>query len=388
MIIKSLLSTDFYKFTMLQVFFREFPDVVAKYKFKCRNKDVNLLPFKEEIEEEIDKLCTLKFTEDELNYLGDIRFFTPSFINYLEDFNLKRRYITVGEKDGEFNITAEGPICQSSMFEIYVLKIVHEVYSRNVNPMSEALMSEGRDRLARKIHKYKAFATENGWSPVVIDFGGRRAFSCDWHEYVVRNLINCGVIKGTSDVYLAKKFGIKPIGTMAHEFITLFQGLVHPMDSQKKAFETWLKTYGSDLGIVLSDSLGDDKFLKDFGSFFANGFTGCRHDSGDPFVWGDKIIKHYESMNIDPLTKTLVFSDGLDFDKVFELEKYFNGKIKISHGVGTNLSNDLGILALQNVFKQVEVNGRPVAKLSNNPSKTMCEDKTYLDYLKSCLNKI
>lgn len=390
MIIKSLLSQDLYKLSMLQVFFREFPEATAKYRFKCRNEDVNLLPFRKEIEEELDQLCDLRFTVDELDYLDTIRFFSPAFVDYLEDFNLKRRYIDVGEKDGKLNIVMEGPITAVSPFEIFVLKIVHEVYTLCMNPPDENILAAGRNRLFQKICDFRCFEAANGFKPTVIDFGGRRAYTTDWHEYVVRNLADAGVIIGTSDVDLARRLNIKPIGTFAHEYVQTFQGLgVCPvMESQSVAFQTWANVYRGDLGIALSDTLGDAKFLVDFDPYFAKLFDGVRHDSGDPTVWGEMMIQHYKAFNIEPTTKTLVFSDGLDFPKMFDLAKHFHGRIKTSFGIGTNLTNDLGVPALQNVIKQVECNGNPTAKLSNNPSKTMCEDESYMAYLRSKLAQL
>jgi nicotinate phosphoribosyltransferase len=387
MIIKSLLSQDLYKLTMLQVFYREFPGATAKYRFKCRNKDVDLLPFRKEIEEEIDALCELRFTNEELAYLESIRFMFQDFINYLEDYTLKRRYINVGEKDGNLDIVMEGPITGVSPFEIFILKIVHEVYTRNVNPPNDNILSEGRIRLVQKIELFERFVDEHGFTPAVIDFGGRRAYTTEWHEYVVKNLAQHGVIIGTSDVDLARRTGIIPIGTFAHEFVQSFQGLgfCPIMKSQVEAFQCWSDTYGGDLGIALSDTLGDAKFLVDFDPYFAKIFDGVRHDSGDPFQWGEMMITHYKAFKIEPTTKTLVFSDGLDFPKMFKLAKHFNGRIKVSFGIGTNLTNDLGVPALQNVIKQVECNGNPTAKLSNNPSKTMCEDESYMNYLRSRL---
>jgi nicotinate phosphoribosyltransferase len=390
MIIKSLLSQDFYKLSMLRVFFREFPDVDAKYRFKCRNEDVDLMPFKQEIEEEINDLCELQFSGEELDYLDTIRFFSPAYVNYLEDYTLKRRYINVGERNKKLDIVMEGPITGVSPFEIFVLKIVHEVYTRNVNPPNETILTEGRKRLVQKIRDFQNFEIAHGFKPTVIDFGGRRAYTTEWHEYVVKNLAAAGVIIGTSDVDLARRLNIKPIGTFAHEYIQTFQGLgICPvMESQKVALQTWANVYRGDLGIALSDTLGDAKFLVDFDPYFAKLFDGVRHDSGDPTQWGNMMITHYKAFNIDPMTKTLVFSDGLDFQKMFELALHFKGKIKTSFGIGTNLTNDLGIPALQNVIKQVECNGNPTAKLSNNPSKTMCEDESFMAYLRSKLAKM
>jgi len=303
---------------------------------------------------------------------------------------LKRRYIQVGEKDNNLDIVMYGPITNVSMFEIFVLKIVQEVYMRNVHPFDETLGGAGKVRLRDKINDFIDFTNNEGFKPVIIDFGGRRAYSTEWHEYVVKNLVNRGVIIGTSDMDLARRFNIKVIGTFAHEYVQSFQGLgICPViESQKIALQTWVDIYRGELGIALSDTLGDKKFLADFDSYFAKLYDGVRHDSGDPFLWGDQIIKHYKSLKIDPMNKTLVFSDGLDFKKMFELALYFDKGIKVSFGIGTNLTNDLGLKPLQNVIKQVECNGNPTAKLSNNPDKTMCEDESYLKYLKKQLDNL
>lgn len=382
------MSQDYYKLTMLNIFFQKFPNVLAKYKFKCRNVGINLLPFKKEIEDEIDCLCDLNFTNDELEYLAVIPYFSECFINYLDDFRLKRHYINVGEKDGNLAIEMEGPLTNVSLFEIFVLKIVHEVYSRNVNPINDNLISEGRNRLVQKIAMFKEFERKNGYTPLIAEFGGRRAYTTEWHEFITKNLADNGVIIGTSDVDLARRFNIKPIGTMAHEFFTLFQAFTHPMNSQKMAIETWLDFYGNDLGILLSDTLGDKKMLLDLSPDIANRSSGLRHDSGDPIVWGEMVLNHYNALGINPKNKVLIFSDGLDFPKMFELAIRFNHRIKTMFGIGTYLSNDLGLEPLQNVCKQISVNGLPVCKLSNNISKSMTEDQDYFNYLKSCLDKI
>jgi nicotinate phosphoribosyltransferase len=231
------------------------------------------------------------------------------------------------------------------------------------------------------------------------DFGTRRRFSQDWQETVVgfmarKDYKTMGIrdqvgFVGTSNVYLAKKFGVKPIGTMAHEYICLFQGTgeVPVAESQKKALQTWVDVYRGDLGIALSDTLGFDKFLRDFDKYFANLYEGVRQDSGNEFEWADRRITHYEKLGIDPKTKHLVFSDGLTFPRAVELLKHVNGRAKVSFGVGTNLTNDVGVKPLQIVMKLVEVNGNPVAKLSDSPGKTMCEDQEYISYLLKAIGK-
>jgi nicotinate phosphoribosyltransferase len=178
------------------------------------------------------------------------------------------------------------------------------------------------------------------------------------------------------------KHGMTPLGTMAHEYLQACQALGPRLrDSQIYGFETWAREYRGDLGIALSDVYGLDAFLNDFDLYFCKLFDGARHDSGDPFHWGERMIAHYEQRRIDPKTKTLVFSDGLTFPVLIELYKRFHERSKIAFGVGTNLTNDLGYVPLQIVMKMVRCNGQPVAKLSDTPAKNMCDDEAYLGYL-------
>jgi len=386
-IITSLLDSDLYKITMQQVMFHQFSGACGEYKFLCRNKDMNLLPFKEEIENELDSLCNITYSEEELEYLSKIRFIKPDFIEFLKLFKLNRNHIKVSDIDGVLDIRARGPLYLVSLFEIYVLAIVHEVYSRKVNS-DEYTGSMGNARLKEKIDLLNKYRNDNGVIPTIIDFGTRRRFSKDWQRHILKQLIDNKLIVGTSNLMFAKEFNIAPIGTFAHEFLQMFQGLdvCQLKDSQKYAFQAWCSEYRGDLGIALSDTLGTIKFLKDFDMYFAKFYDGARHDSGDPFKWGNTLIKHYESMRIDPKTKTLVFSDSLDINKAIDLYEYFKDRIKVSFGIGTNLTNDMGVPALQNVMKLVSVNNNPVAKLSNNPEKTMCENQNFINYLREVIS--
>ena len=384
MIINSLLDQDLYKLTMAQVVLHQFPDAWVKYRFKCRN-DIDLLPYKDEIEKEIDHLCTLKFTEKELKYLSSIRFMKRDFVEFLRLFQLNRKFIKVSNKDNKLDITVEGPWLHTIFFEIFVLSIVQELYFREQNIDYREL--EGRlDTKIKLLKEYKKELPADK-SPIIADFGARRRISHMVHSFVLSNLVNHGIISGTSDVWMAMCNNIKPIGTFAHEFVMAFQGLnkCQLRDSQIYAFESWVQEYRGDLGIALSDTLGTKKFLKDFDLYFSKLFDGMRHDSGCPFEWGETIIDHYNKMNINPKSKQLVFSDGLDIPKVIELHKYFHNRINVSFGVGTNFTNDCGIDPLQNVMKMVECNGNPVAKLSNDLGKGMCENADFLNYLKSVI---
>ena len=385
-IITSLLDTDLYKITMQQAMFHQFSGACGEYKFLCRNKDTNLLPFKEEIENELDNLCNITYSEEELEYLSKIRFIKPDFIEFLKLFKLNRNHIKVSDVDGILDIRARGPLYLVSPFEIYVLAIVHEIYSRNVNKNLEALYTEGIRRLNEKMRMAFDGCVNKPFMSIT-DFGTRRRFNKEWHGIVLAEMIKNNFIIGTSNVMYARNYGIAPIGTVAHEFIEMFQGLgtCQLKDSQKAAFQSWCSEYRGDLGTVLSDTLGTEKFLKDFDMYFAKLFDSVRHDSGNPFKWGDKIISHYESLRIEPKTKSLIFSDGLDIPLALRLYDYFRGRIKVSFGIGTNLTNDNSTVPLQNVMKLISINGNPVAKISDNPEKTVCTNLDFLKYLKSVI---
>ena len=392
-IITSLLDNDLYKFTMLQAMLHQFPQTHGVYRFRCRNNEDTLYPLadiKDDLEQQLDSLCELRFLEDELEYLRGLRFMRSDFVDYLELFKLKRRFITVStDEKGRLFIDIEGPMIQAMFFEVFVLAIVNELYFSALSNAS--VIEEGQRRLDEKVellHQYavKQERYDNNTPPfIVADFGTRRRFSKVWQAHVVETLHNAEpkIVSGTSNVYLAKKLGMTPIGTMAHEFMQAFQALdVRLRDSQKAALEAWVHEYRGDLGIALTDVVGMDAFLRDFDLYFAKLFDGLRHDSGDPYVWGDKAIAHYKKLKIDPRTKILTFSDGLDLNKAWNLHQYFKGQIRTSFGIGTNLTNDMGITPINIVLKLVECNGQPVAKLSDSPGKTMINNDTYLAYLR------
>lgn len=394
-IITSLLDNDLYKFTMLQAMLHQFPQTHGVYRFRCRNNQDAAYPLadiKEELEAQLDSLCELRFLQDELDYLRGLRFMRSDFVDYLELFKLKRRFITVSKDDkGRLCIDIEGPMIQAMFFEVFVLAIVNELY---FNALSNAtVIAEGQRRLDEKVALLHDYAKQQAAQQqivdrppfIVADFGTRRRFSKAWQAHVVETLHNAvpKIVSGTSNVYLAKKLNMTPIGTMAHEFMQAFQALdVRLRDSQKAALESWVHEYRGDLGIALTDVVGMDAFLRDFDLYFAKLFDGLRHDSGDPYIWGDKAVAHYQKLKIDPKTKLLTFSDGLDLQKAWALHQYFNNRIKTSFGIGTNLTNDMGLTPLNIVLKLVECNGQPVAKLSDSPGKTMINNDTYLAYLR------
>ncbi len=392
-IITSLLDNDLYKFTMLQAMLHQFPQTHGVYRFRCRNNNDAAYPLatiKDSLEQQLDSLCQLRFLPDELEYLRSLRFMRSDFVDYLELFQLKRRFIKVNaDNQGRLLIDIEGPMIQAMFFEVFVLAIVNELYFNALS--NPEVIAEGQRRLESKVALLNHYAEQqdshNNSKPpfIVADFGTRRRFSKSWQAHVVKTLHQAqpNIVSGTSNVLLAKTLEMTPIGTMAHEFMQAFQALdVRLRDSQKAALEAWVHEYRGDLGIALTDVVGMDAFLRDFDLYFAKLFDGLRHDSGDPYAWGDKAIAHYEKLKIDPKTKILTFSDGLNLEKAWKLHQYFKDRIRTSFGIGTNLTNDMGLTQLNIVLKLVECNGQPVAKISDSPGKTMINNDTYLAYLR------
>jgi nicotinate phosphoribosyltransferase len=384
MIITSLLDTDLYKFTMMQVVLHHFPGAQVEYRFKCRNSGIDLTPFVAEIREQIAALCTLRFEEAELAYLRGLRFIKSDFVDFLGLFQLNTKYIDVEpaqDGPGDINIVIKGPWLHTILFEIPVLAIVNEVYFRATQRSPD--LEAGRRRLKEKIALIRNDPLLSDLH--IADYGTRRRFSRRWQEEVLLTLKNelRENLAGTSNVMFAVKGGLIPLGTMAHEYLQACQALGPRLrDSQTYGFETWAREYRGDLGIALSDVYGFDAFLRDFDMYFCKLFDGARHDSGDPMEWGERLIAHYEKNRVDPRTKTLVFSDALTFPKVIDLYRRFHGRARLAFGVGTNLTNDLGYTPLQIVIKMVRCNGQPVAKLSDSPEKNMCDDAAYLAYLR------
>ena len=389
-IIHSLLDTDLYKFTMLQVVLHKFPQTHSIYHFRCRNLEDTVYPLVDildDLNEQLDHLCNLKYKEDELQYLRKLRFIKSDFVDYLELFQLKRRFIHASiDEEGRLDIRIEGPMVQAMMFEIFVLAIVNELYFSRIK--TDEVWAEGERRLQAKlelIQQYEKAQQPNDPPFLVSDFGTRRRYSFEWQKHVVAAFHNTvpNVFRGTSNVLLAKELNITPIGTMAHEFLQAFQALdVRLRDFQKAALETWVQEYRGDLGIALTDVVGMDAFLRDFDLYFAKLFDGLRHDSGDPYEWGDKAYAHYRKLKIDTKTKMLTFSDGLNLPRAWELHQYFKDRFQVSFGIGTNLTNDMGQTPLNIVLKLVECNGQSVAKISDSPGKTMTDNDTFLAYLR------
>ena len=389
-IIKSLLENDLYKFSMGQAIYHQFSDYKTTWSFKCRNKDVK---FNEETVEEIKRqirlYCNLRFKEDELEYLNGIRWIKGSYVDFLRLWKPRYDDFRFELHDGELQIETFGTWLNTSMYEIPTLAIVNEVYFR-MNYDYEKLMADFRARADEKCRKVQEGVYKLG---SYSEFGLRRRLSAEAQEYIISELSKTNSkdshFLGTSNVFLARKFNLTPVGTMAHEWIMCVGQGDHkhnPAYSNYYALDAWVKEYGVLNGTALTDTITTDTFLRDFRLTFATLFSGVRHDSGDPIVWGNVMIAHYEQLGIDPKNKTLLFSDSLSFEKANRIYEHFNGRCKVAFGIGTYLSNDTYIEPLNIVMKVTKCNGQDVAKISDVEGKGMCKNQEYVDYLKRSID--
>lgn len=384
-IVVSLLDTDLYKFNMNQVIFHKHTDLNGEYYFKCRNKGIVFTQeMLEEIDAQIDHLCRLRFSKEELDYLRSIRFIKNDYVEFLRLWHPIREYVTTGlHENGELSIVINGPLFSAMQFEIYLLEIVNEVYFRMQHDY-EVLRKSAQEQLDAKIAAFR-----NGtYTFKFAEFGCRRRLSREWEDVVIRRFVTeTDSCVGTSNVYFAKKYGIKPIGTYAHEFVQMYQGIdsIPLAYTNHYAMRDWYGEYDGDNGTALTDTLTTDLFLMDFNRSMVNNYSGVRHDSGDPYEWGEKILAHYKHYGVDPKQKQLLFSDSLNFDRAQKLFDYFKDRTKVAFGIGTFCSNDTCEDALNIVIKLQYVNGRPVAKLSDVHGKEMCQDEAYLEYLRKAV---
>jgi len=384
MIQNSLLDNDQYKFTMQQAVLKlGYAATPVEYKFKCRNYEgVNFKKSIQDIELNIDALRSLYFHRDELDYLRSLRFFSEEYIEFLKQYKFNTDLVktSINTNTGELNIDIKGPWFQTILFEVPLMSIISEIFCN----LSISNYKDAEMRLSENLYYLPEglkFA----------DFGTRRRRSYRWHSKVVKYCKNYATNNfiGTSNLLLAMKYNVKPIGTMAHEWLQAHQQLEYRLDlSQKMAFENWIKVYRGDLGIALSDVINTDAFLHDFDDpLLYKLFDGVREDSEpDPIQFGFRMVKFYKNRGIEPLTKTIVFSNGLDFEKAKEIYNALNMHIGVSFGIGTKLTNNFSNPALNMVIKMTKCNGQPVAKISNSPGKGMCENKQFVSYLKTVFN--
>lgn len=386
-ILTSLLDTDAYKLHMQQAVYHRYRNISVVAEFRCRGDEL-LGEYASEIREQIQMMSQLALTNDEFTYLSGLPFFKHGYLNWLKAFRYNPEHVTVSDRNGHLHVRIEGPWREVIMWEVPLLAVISEVVHRHRSPQVTAQMAV--DQLRKNLASFKEQAADIDLSAFrLMDFGTRRRFSGEVQEAIVSTLKNeFPYLVGTSNYDVAHKLQLTPVGTQAHEWFQAHQQISPVLaNSQRAALQAWLDEYPDQLGIALTDCITMDAFLRDFGSNFANAYQGLRHDSGDPFEWGEKAIAHYQAQGIDPMTKTLVFSDNLDLDKALHLYRHFHQRVNLVFGIGTRLTCNIpGVKPLNIVIKLVQCNGKPVAKLSDSPGKTICQDKAFVKALRKAFD--
>ncbi|MDX7987691.1 nicotinate phosphoribosyltransferase [Xenorhabdus sp. 12] len=385
-IIKSLLDTDAYKFHMQQAVYHHYRNIPVVAEFRCRGDEL-LGEYAETLRHQINMMADLALTEREADYLSSLPFFKEDYLNWCKTFRFNPEQVEVSVTDeGQLAIRISGLWHEVILWEVPLLALISELVHRHHTP--EITPEDAVIQLRKLIELFYKDAAEehidlSGFK--LMDFGTRRRFSHEVQYAIINELKNSfPYLIGTSNYQLAEQLDLPPLGTQAHEWFQAHQQISPELaNSQRAALQTWLDEYPNQLGIALTDCISMDAFLRDFDKPFATAYQGLRHDSGDPIDWGEKAIAHYQSLGIDPMTKTLVFSDSLDLQKALALYRHFHKRINVLFGIGTRLTCNIpGVKPLNIVIKLVECNGKPVAKLSDSPGKTICEDDEFIDRLR------
>ena len=385
-VLHTLLDTDAYKLHMQQAVFHHYYDVHVAAEFRCRGDDL-LGIYADSIREQVDAMQHLTLQDDEYQWLSGLPFFKADYLNWLRDFRYKPEQVTVVNDNGKLDIRLEGPWREVIMWEVPLLAVISELAHRYRSP--ETGVEQAVASLENKLAAFSTLTEGLDMSRFrLMDFGTRRRFSREVQQAIVKRLQQEPWFVGTSNYDLARRLDLTPMGTQAHEWFQAHQQISPNLaNSQRAALAAWLEEYPNQLGIALTDCITMDAFLRDFGPEFAERYQGLRHDSGDPVEWGEKAIAHYEKLGIDPMSKVLVFSDNLDLAKAVDLYRHFTSRINLSFGIGTRLTCDIPqVKPLNIVIKLVECNGKPVAKLSDSPGKTICHDKAFVRALRKAFD--
>ncbi|WP_072925727.1 nicotinate phosphoribosyltransferase [Nissabacter archeti] len=386
-ILTSILDTDAYKLHMQQAVYHRYHDITVAAEFRCRGDEL-LGEYRDEIQAQITLMSELALTDEEYQYLAGLPFFRKDYLDWLKAFRFNPQQVQVTNRLGTLEIRISGPWREVVMWEVPLLAVISEVVHRHCSP--DATPEQAVSQLRGKLERFRELAGETDISRFrLMDFGTRRRFSQAVQQAIVTTLkSDFPYLVGTSNYDLARRLDLAPVGTQAHEWFQAHQQISPVLaNSQRAALQAWLDEYPAQLGIALTDCITMDAFLRDFGPDFAGRYQGLRHDSGDPLEWGEKAIAHYEKLGIDPMSKTLVFSDNLDLDKALALYRHFDRRINLVFGIGTRLTCDLpGVKPLNIVIKLVECNGKPVAKLSDSPGKTICEDPAFVTALRKAFD--
>ncbi|ATA75374.1 nicotinate phosphoribosyltransferase [Capnocytophaga sp. H2931] len=369
-VFNSILDNDFYKFTMQCAVVKLFPNTKGRYKFINRGKHEFPEGFAQAMQQSVNQMSQLKLTKEEKAFLkASCPYLNPAYIDFLEGYRYDPSEVKITQNGSDFQMEVEGLWYRTILWEVPLLAMVSELYYKLTNATQ---WSDGQI-IENTIEKVKFY--EN-LGVVFAEFGTRRR-----HSYYVHNLVMQTLTKsqkynfsGSSNVHLAMKYQVKPIGTHAHEWFMFHAAEYGYKMSNALSLEHWVDVFRGDLGIALSDTYTTDVFFKQFDKKFSKLFDGVRHDSGDPIVFAEKTIEHYKKFGINPLSKYIIFSDGLNPEKVKSIAEACKGKIGISFGIGTNLTNDVGLRPMNIVMKLTEVLTRDnewvsTVKLSDEPNK-------------------
>ncbi len=381
--LKSLLDTDFYKLAMQQAYFHQKSELHSRWQFKSRGGDdlAHILPA---LKAAVAELESISLTLDEQRYLKSTGVFQEDYLAFLKSFRFKSEYVHCSLKNNELHLAVEGPLLEATLYEVPLLSMICELYNKQRYPYTgEKIFT---DVIKNKINGLKRKLIESDQSTFAFqEFGTRRRFSQRAQEILIELLSEHlpQVFKGTSNIHLAKKYQLPCVGTMGHEWLQVYQALDGPLiDSQKRALSAWLEHYGVHLSVALTDIIGIDAFCHDLDANLAHRYQGFRHDSGSAIEFGEKILARLKALNIEAKDKTLVFSDGLNFSKAYQIHEHFRGRIKVCFGIGTWLSGNMVVnRPLNIVLKLVALNDKPVAKISDSFGKSMCEDYGFLQQL-------
>ena len=385
-VLHTLLDTDAYKLHMQQAVFHQYHDVQVAAEFRCRGDDL-LGIYADAIREQVDAMQHLRLQDDEFQWLSSLPFFKEDYLRWLRNFRYDPSQVKISNDNGKLHIRLEGPWREVIMWEVPLLAVISELVHRFRSP--EASVELALTTLEQKLVDFARLTDSLDMSRFrLMDFGTRRRFSREVQQAIVERLQQEPWFVGTSNYDLARRLSLTPMGTQAHEWFQAHQQISPELaTSQRAALAAWLDEYPNQLGIALTDCITMDAFLRDFGPEFATAYQGLRHDSGDPLEWGEKAIAHYQKLGIDPMSKVLVFSDNLDLSKAVGLYRHFSSRVNLAFGIGTRLTCDIPqVKPLNIVIKLVECNGKPVAKLSDSPGKTICHDKAFVRALRKAFD--
>lgn len=387
MIIKSILDSDLYKLTMQQVALFLFPNLKVKYRFIDRNKVKFPKGFAKKLNEQILKMSNLRLTSDEKRFLlKKCKFLTPAYVDFLAGYQYDSLEVKTWQDDeGYLYVDIVGYWYRTILWEVPLMALISELYFKETGQEVDLYTPELTQRVIDKANKFKQH------NAYYADMGTRRRYSLENHINVIKTFKEHAnhTFVGTSNVYIAFLLDLKPIGTLAHEFVMAHAAIYGYKMANKMSMDSWIKVYNGNLGTMLPDTFTANVFFRTFDTMYARLFDSLRHDSGDPFEFVDKVVAHYKKLKIDPKEKTIIFSDGLNPDLACELKEYCVGKIKSSFGIGTNFTNDVGVKPLNMVIKisHVWVNGEWVSavKLSDNKGKHTAPDTDSIDLCKRIL---